>query len=77
MIGRFKDMKTDRSQCAIFWMVSAKAQAALMKAHFDDDHTKLNIPPAQDTSSNWEPPESPEDIEKIMREAPRHVRRVD
>ena len=70
-------MKTDRAKCPIFWMVSAKAQAALMKAHYADDHTKLNIPPAPDTSSKWEVTETSEDIEKIMREAPQHMRRVD
>ena len=72
-------MKKDRSQCPIFWLLSAQAQAALMEAHYNDDGTKLNIPLAQGTSSDWDTSvsESLEDIDKIMREAPRHQRRVD
>ena len=61
----------------IFWLVSAKVQAALMKAHYDDDGTNLNIPPAPGSASNYETQETSKDIEKIMQEAPRGQRRVD
>ena len=72
-------MKTDRSQCAIFWLLSAATQAALMEAYYADAGTKLNIPLTQETSSDWDTSvsESPEEIEKIMCEAPRHQRKVD
>ena len=56
-----------------------EAQAKLMQYPFDEFGTNLAIPPAPDTSSKWKPTitETSEDIEKIMQERPRHVRRVD
>ena len=70
-------MKTDRAQCAIFWLLSGESMKNLIKYQHANFKTKINKPPAQDTSSNWEVTETSEDIEKIMQEAPRHVRRVD
>ncbi|KKK66447.1 hypothetical protein LCGC14_2963990 [marine sediment metagenome] len=69
-------MKADRSKCAIFWLVSAETQAALMQAHYDDDGTDLNIPPSPDTSSHYEATKE-EDFDKIMQEKPKGMRRVD
>lgn len=64
--NRENDMETP-----IFWLISERAQAALKKAYYKDAGRELNIP--ADTS--WKP--TGEDIEQIMSEAPRHVRRVD
>ncbi len=72
-------MKKDRSQCAIFWLLSAEAQAALMQAHYDEAGERLKEPPAPDTSNNWETrvSETSDEIGKIMSEKPRGQRRVD
>ena len=70
-------MKTGRAQCAIFWLLSGESMKNLIKYQHANFKTKINKPLAPNTSSNWEEPESPEDIEKIMQEAARHVRRVD
>ena len=64
-------------QCAVFWKLPAKSQAALMAWHYKEFGTRLSLPPAPDTSSKWEVPKETEDIEKIMQEAPHHMRRVD
>ena len=75
-------MKKDRSQCPIFWLLSAQAQAALMEAHYDADGTYLNIPLGLEATNDWDTSvseniEELDEIAKIMREAPKHQRRVD
>lgn len=69
-------MKSDRAKCPIFWLISDDAVVDLIKYQHDHFKSKISEPPEQDTSSKWEAPETSENIEKIMQERPRHVRKV-
>lgn len=56
----------------IWYLISETARLKLKKRF------RATAPPhTSDTSNKWEVTETSEEIEKIMSEAPRHVRRVD
>ena len=66
----------NQATCPIFWLISAQAQAALMKAYYADAGRKFIPPPEPGTEVKYEATKQ-EDIEQIMQERPRGQTRVD
>ena len=66
----------NHATCPIFWLISAEAQAALMAAYYADAGRKFIPPPEPGTAVKYEATKQ-EDIEQIMKESPRGMRRVD
>ena len=66
----------NQATCPIFWLISAEARDALMKAYQADAGRKFIPPPEPGTEVKYEATKQ-EDIEQIIRESPRGLRRVD
>jgi len=59
----------------LFWCLEPAKQAGLMKFQFDNYGLRLKIPPKlKDIQA--EAMESPEELEKIMRQVPEHPKKV-
>ena len=64
-----------RASWPLFWCPSVQAQAALMQLYWDEYGCRLDIP-LEPKRFHIDAMESPDELEQIMRQAPRHVRRI-
>ncbi len=63
-----------RNSVPIFWCLSVEAQAVLMKFQFDNYGVRLDILPAPEGIQIDTELETPEEIDKLMRQPPKHPR---
>ena len=66
-----------RPTLPLFWRLSAEAQAALMKFQFDNYGVRLDIVPVALGDINIDTAlETTDEIDKLMRQPPKHPRQV-
>lgn len=63
-----------RTTWPLFWCLKPEAQALLMKYQWDNHGFRLQVPPLSDDGHIDTKIESPEEIDKLMRQKPRYFK---
>ena len=69
-------MKNRQYKWPLFYCISVEEQALLMQFQWDEYGFRLTIPPAPSHGRIDTEIESPEEIERIMKQPPKHKKRA-